>query len=224
MPWSTWTRAPRPARPRGSSGRPPRPSTGRPDRPAAAYRNSTRAPDRSSPWARATSRPRGAAAQMDVDDDPVDRRRTAGRRHSSSVVMGIGLGFWLRLAAPATIGARAHPPRHRPRHRPGAAPSSCRSRRPGTSSSSRGSSGGTTSPATPVLEKTFDVALHIGTLVGVVAYFRHDLVRLVAAGVPTPGVDRRPPRLAARWCRPCPRPSPVPCWPTSSRRRPARSG
>ena len=29
----------------------------------------------------------------------------------------------------------------------------------------------------PGLEKTFDVALHIGTLVGAVAYFRHDLLR-----------------------------------------------
>lgn len=33
------------------------------------------------------------------------------------------------------------------------------------------------------LEKTFDVALHLGTLVGVVAYFRRDLVRLARAGL-----------------------------------------
>ena len=32
------------------------------------------------------------------------------------------------------------------------------------------------------LEKTFDVALHIGTLVGAVAYFRADVVRYVRAG------------------------------------------
>jgi undecaprenyl-diphosphatase len=33
----------------------------------------------------------------------------------------------------------------------------------------------------PGLNKTFDVALHLGTLVAVVVYFWHDLVRLVAA-------------------------------------------
>ena len=33
----------------------------------------------------------------------------------------------------------------------------------------------------PSLEKTFDVALHLGTLVGAVAYFRHDIVRLTHA-------------------------------------------
>ena len=32
------------------------------------------------------------------------------------------------------------------------------------------------------LEKTFDVALHLGTLVGAIAYFRHDIVRYVRAG------------------------------------------
>lgn len=36
------------------------------------------------------------------------------------------------------------------------------------------------------LEKTFDVALHVGTLVGVVAYFRHDLVRLAGAAFGQP--------------------------------------
>ena len=41
--------------------------------------------------------------------------------------------------------------------------------------------------ADPGLEKTFDVALHIGTLVGAVAYFRHDLVRLIAAAFRRPG-------------------------------------
>jgi undecaprenyl-diphosphatase len=35
----------------------------------------------------------------------------------------------------------------------------------------------------PSLEKTFDVALHLGTLVGAVAYFRHDVVRYVRAAV-----------------------------------------
>ncbi len=33
------------------------------------------------------------------------------------------------------------------------------------------------------LNRTFDVALHLGTLLGVVAYFRRDLVRLVTAGL-----------------------------------------
>ncbi|MGH9273302.1 MAG: undecaprenyl-diphosphate phosphatase, partial [Acidimicrobiales bacterium] len=32
------------------------------------------------------------------------------------------------------------------------------------------------------LEKTFDVALHLGTLIGAIAYFRSDIVRLVRAG------------------------------------------
>jgi undecaprenyl-diphosphatase len=36
------------------------------------------------------------------------------------------------------------------------------------------------------LEKTFDVALHLGTLVGAVAYFRHDIVRLTKAAVIRP--------------------------------------
>ncbi len=35
----------------------------------------------------------------------------------------------------------------------------------------------------PELNKTFDVALHIGTLIGAVAYFRHDLVRYLVAWV-----------------------------------------
>ncbi|HEX8803605.1 MAG TPA: undecaprenyl-diphosphate phosphatase [Acidimicrobiales bacterium] len=44
----------------------------------------------------------------------------------------------------------------------------------------------------PSLEKTFDVALHLGTLVGAVAYFRRDIVRLVRAGVLDPkGKDGR---------------------------------
>jgi undecaprenyl-diphosphatase len=36
------------------------------------------------------------------------------------------------------------------------------------------------------LEKTFDVALHLGTLVGAVAYFRHDIVRLTRAAFTRP--------------------------------------
>jgi undecaprenyl-diphosphatase len=36
------------------------------------------------------------------------------------------------------------------------------------------------------LEKTFDVALHLGTLVGAVAYFRHDIVSLTRAAVLDP--------------------------------------
>ncbi len=36
------------------------------------------------------------------------------------------------------------------------------------------------------LEKTFDVALHLGTLVGAAAYFRHDIVRLTHAAFTKP--------------------------------------
>ena len=36
------------------------------------------------------------------------------------------------------------------------------------------------------LEKAFDVALHLGTLVGAVAYFRHDIVRLTKAALTNP--------------------------------------
>jgi undecaprenyl-diphosphatase len=35
----------------------------------------------------------------------------------------------------------------------------------------------------PGIEKAFDVALHIGTLIAAVAYFRHDLARYIAAGL-----------------------------------------
>src|SRR3954454_17978360 len=63
--------------------------------------------------------------------------------------------------------------------------------------------------ARPHLEKTFDVALHLGTLIGAIAYFRADIATLVraalfparapamvtsgtlAAGAPTPDTDRR---------------------------------
>lgn len=38
----------------------------------------------------------------------------------------------------------------------------------------------------PHLEQTFDVALHLGTLVGAVAYFRRDLVRYAVAGLTRP--------------------------------------
>lgn len=52
----------------------------------------------------------------------------------------------------------------------------------------------------PELEKAFDVALHIGTLVGALAYFRRDLVRYAAAGVGTivDPVQRREPSTDAR--------------------------
>lgn len=36
----------------------------------------------------------------------------------------------------------------------------------------------------PELELAFDVAVHLGTLVGAITYFRHDLVRYVRAGIP----------------------------------------
>ena len=32
------------------------------------------------------------------------------------------------------------------------------------------------------IEKAFDVALHIGTLIAAIVYFRHDLARYIAAG------------------------------------------
>lgn len=38
-------------------------------------------------------------------------------------------------------------------------------------------------PGDASVEKAFDVALHLGTLVAVVAYFRHDLVRYIREGV-----------------------------------------
>jgi undecaprenyl-diphosphatase len=41
----------------------------------------------------------------------------------------------------------------------------------------------------PELEKSFDVALHIGTLVGAIAYFRHDIWRLIREGLQA--LDRR---------------------------------
>jgi len=37
------------------------------------------------------------------------------------------------------------------------------------------------------LEKTFDVALHLGTLVGAVAYFRHDIIRYLRAAFTAAG-------------------------------------
>ncbi|MCU1485925.1 MAG: uppP [Actinomycetia bacterium] len=45
--------------------------------------------------------------------------------------------------------------------------------------------------ARPHLEKTFDVALHLGTLIGAVAYFRHDLVRIARGGLSTLRPRRR---------------------------------
>lgn len=70
------------------------------------------------------------------------------------------------------------------------------------------------------LEKTFDVALHLGTLIGALAYFRADIVTLVSAGLgqsrapavvtagtlaadnPTPESERRLARLLLLSCIP----------------------
>jgi undecaprenyl-diphosphatase len=46
------------------------------------------------------------------------------------------------------------------------------------------------------LEKTFDVALHLGTLIGAVAYFRADIVRLVRAGFRRDAAETTDGRLA----------------------------
>lgn len=40
-----------------------------------------------------------------------------------------------------------------------------------------------TDPASADLNKTFDVALHVGTFLGAIAYFRRDLLRLAVAGL-----------------------------------------
>ena len=48
----------------------------------------------------------------------------------------------------------------------------------------------------PGLEKTFDVALHLGTLVGAVAYFRADIVRYVRAAFTAAGRGTHDRRLA----------------------------
>ena len=48
----------------------------------------------------------------------------------------------------------------------------------------------------PDLETTFDVALHLGTLVGAVAYFRDDLLRLAVAGFGALRPSRRRTRAA----------------------------
>ncbi|MDP8988136.1 MAG: UDP-diphosphatase, partial [Actinomycetota bacterium] len=49
----------------------------------------------------------------------------------------------------------------------------------------------------PQLETTFDVALHLGTLAGAVAYFRADLVRLARGGVAALAVRRQPADVGA---------------------------
>ncbi len=46
------------------------------------------------------------------------------------------------------------------------------------------------------LEKTFDVALHLGTLIGAIAYFRADIVRYLRAGFTTAGRRTDDGRLA----------------------------
>lgn len=48
------------------------------------------------------------------------------------------------------------------------------------------------------LEKTFDVALHFGTLAGAVAYFRSDIVRYVRAGFTAAGRKTADGKIA--WC------------------------
>lgn len=52
----------------------------------------------------------------------------------------------------------------------------------------------------PELEKAFDVALHLGTLAGALAYFRRDLLRYAAAGLGTlvDPAQRREPSTDAR--------------------------
>ena len=49
----------------------------------------------------------------------------------------------------------------------------------------------------PELELAFDVALHIGTLAGAVAYFRKDLVRLARGGISVLRARRRPAQVGA---------------------------
>ena len=48
----------------------------------------------------------------------------------------------------------------------------------------------------PSLEKTFDVALHLGTLIGAVAYFRVDIVRYARAGLRRDAAQTTDGRLA----------------------------
>ena len=79
---------------------------------------------------------------------------------------------------------------------------------------------------TPELETTFDVALHLGTLAGAVAYFRSDVARLASAGLGAlrPGPVRagigsvsnrvRPADRGQRW-------RPVWRWPRDRPTRPA---
>jgi undecaprenyl-diphosphatase len=49
----------------------------------------------------------------------------------------------------------------------------------------------------PELEMAFDVSLHLGTLMGAVAYFRHDLVRLGRGGLVALRARRTPVRVGA---------------------------
>ena len=49
----------------------------------------------------------------------------------------------------------------------------------------------------PSLNKTFDVALHVGTFVGAAWYFRHDLARYIAAGVAVAAATLDPHRRRA---------------------------
>jgi hypothetical protein len=72
------------------------------------------------------------------------------------------------------------------------------------------------------LMKAFDVALHLGTLVGAVAYFRSDIRRLARAATVGPRKDGR--LAGSSSCRPCRQRSAVRCWPTPSRRTLIRCG
>ena len=95
-----------------------------------------------------------------------------------------------RSPAWATIPTHSRTPRRSCSASCKASPSSCRSRRPGTSSSSPGLADWTYLKENDRFNQTFDVALHLGTLVAVGAYFWADVVRLVGAFVRSLGRRR----------------------------------
>ena len=72
------------------------------------------------------------------------------------------------------------------------------------------------------VEKAFDVALHLGTLIAAIVYLRHEVARYLRAGARrdraprTPARHRRPDRLAAACWRPCRRRPSAPCSRTRS--------
>ena len=100
--------------------------------------------------------------------------------------------------AELTSAADADLPRHRPRHRPGPAgvPADLVERPPAARAVAvrlgrlRRRLG---------VEKAFDVALHLGTLVAVVAYFRKDLASYVRDGLPARSTASGRPRRRAGW-------------------------